>query len=531
MLIPPISPFEDENRRLGIENPAFNIKNFQGVNTLEPYQVRLCNAIRDHDRVAVKAVHSVGKTFLLARIVVWFLTSFRNSIVLTTAPTNRQVNHLLWKEIRVAKKRAPIEFGGTIFDKPYWKLDDEWFALGYSPENEASRGDGEGQGTSSAFQGYHPDSGNILIVFDEAAGIKKSVYTQAEGMMTSGNAKWVIVGNPTSTQSEFYAKFNSRLWHKESLTCFDSPNLIANGITSVKDIQNEIARLTAMPEELAQEELKKYKVVNNYLVDTKFVIQKAFPTEWGVEHILYITKVLGEFSKEDDNSLIPLSVVESAQNRECKKSEVVYNRYIGVDPARYGIDKSIIVTIEDDHQTNVKRETQRSNTYIAGLITSMIIDLPRAKLKEIVLVDGSGVGAGVVDILKENQEMGLIPKSVQIIEIQFGASPVDPLDPKSKQEEDRKHFLNLKAKMFSCLAKDLKSTLSILPDEVYQRELPTILYEYDSKGRLKIESKEEYKKRTQRTSPDDSDALCIANFGGQIHYEPQDEITARITAL
>src|SRR5438552_2061688 len=47
-------------------------------------------------RVAVKSANGVGKTYLAADLALWFLYSHRPSIVLTTAPTWRQVRYLLW---------------------------------------------------------------------------------------------------------------------------------------------------------------------------------------------------------------------------------------------------------------------------------------------------------------------------------------------------------------------------------------------------------------------------------------------------
>jgi hypothetical protein len=71
----------------------------------------------------------------------------------------------------------------------------------------------------------------------------------------------------------------------------------------------------------------------------------------------------------------------------------------------------------------------------------------------------------------------------------------------------------MKAKLFVDLARDLKDEIVLLDDEVYSEELPTIRYRYDSKGRWLIESKDDYKKRTGRGSPDSADSLALANSG------------------
>jgi hypothetical protein len=136
----------------------------------------------------------------------------------------------------------------------------------------------------------------------------------------------------------------------------------------------------------------------------------------------------------------------------------------------------------------------------------------------IVLIDSTGIGAGVFDNLEEAQREKIIPKEVELVEIHFGATPVNEQE-KDKEiiEQEKARYVNLKAKMFNSLALDLKTGLDIINDSNYIKELPTIKSFPDSKGRLRIESKEDYKKRTGRSSPDFSDALALANYGRYIN--------------
>ena len=69
-------------------------------------QAEILEAVRDHPQVTVRSGHGVGKTFVAACAALWWLYSFRPSLVLTTAPTARQVEALLWGEIRRLKRRA-----------------------------------------------------------------------------------------------------------------------------------------------------------------------------------------------------------------------------------------------------------------------------------------------------------------------------------------------------------------------------------------------------------------------------------------
>jgi len=98
--------------------------------------------------------------------------------------------------------------------------------------------------------------------------------------------------------------------------------------------------------------------------------------------------------------------------------------------------------------------------------------------------------------------------------VQFGEGFDQETQAKAKEK-----YVNVKARMFDLLAQDMRTRIALLDEEVYLAELPSIQYSYDSKGRMEIESKDKYKKRTGRGSPDHADSLALANFG---HY---DELT------
>ena len=70
----------------------------------------ILRSIKTHRRTAVKACHGVGKTFTLALAVLWWLARYRDGIVLTTSPTQRQVRTQLWSEIHRAVERAKVPY-------------------------------------------------------------------------------------------------------------------------------------------------------------------------------------------------------------------------------------------------------------------------------------------------------------------------------------------------------------------------------------------------------------------------------------
>lgn len=489
-------------------DPAFHIENVQGVSTLEPYQRRVCEVIAANSLTAIKAPHDVGKTWLLAKIVLWFGSSFRGSKIITTAPTFTQVESLLWSEIRAGYSASKYPLGGRMLNTD-WKIDDDWFAIGISPKEDADNSGG-GQGKTSGFQGFHAPY--LLLVFDEATGVPSKRWLQAHGMLTSANVKMVAIGNPTSKSTDFYRCFQSRLWKKVGLTCFDSPNLIANGITNLDALNKEIVLLREMGEEAAEKRIAAYTVVQPALLTLQWVVDRAMT--WGVSHPLFVSKALGDFPEEDDNALFTLGMVDQSQNRLSIPDKT--KRFsIGVDVARFGSDRTVITPIWGTKTYRPKCLIKRDLTQSIGETVKIMDEFMQSGIDPslaAICIDGTGVGSGVVDGLKEQQRFGRIHHQVEIREVQFGATFSDVPDEKER-DYDTKHYANMKAKMIVRLSKDLKTHLALSNENAYSEELPTILFFLDSKGRFVIESKDDYKERTGLPSPDYTDSLALANEG------------------
>ncbi len=476
--------------------PVKFFKNILDVENLEDYQTRVIETIRDNERTAIRACHDLGKTFLVARIGMWFLNNFKNSKVITTAPTYNQVEKILWSEIRAAHAKAKFPLGGKL-NLTDWSFSPEWFALGFTPRNELTGG--EGQGVSSSFQGFHAP--HLLVIFDEATGIPYNIWTMAEGLLTSANVKFVAIGNPTSTASEFYNCFRDPAWAKVSLSCFDSPNLIANGITTKEKLKDEIEKVRCMNDNEARAHLDSYTVTRPYLLTTKWVVSQA--KKWGLDHPLTVSKILGEFPKAGADTLVPLGFVEESQLRvHVPKADE--RKIIGADIARFGSDSTVLTGLHGLKQLSRNEFFKFDEIQVTGEIIALAKQMEKI---DVIVVDETGLGGGVVTLLKDAVKTGALPKTCEIRGVQFGAA--------CEQEDDKEKYFNMKARMFGLLQKDMKDEkgLSILSESIYAEELPTIRYRYNQKGQMVIESKDEYKKRTGRASPDSTDSLALANFG------------------
>jgi hypothetical protein len=121
--------------------------------TIWPKQHEILQSLAKFPKTAVKACHASGKTFTAAQAVLWWITTQKRGIAITTAPTRMQVEQVLWGEIHSAVQLARVEYPRPSATR--LQLAPDRFAIGMST-NEGVR-----------FQGYH---GNVLIVIDEAPG-------------------------------------------------------------------------------------------------------------------------------------------------------------------------------------------------------------------------------------------------------------------------------------------------------------------------------------------------------------------------
>jgi phage terminase large subunit len=478
------------------QEPKLFFKNILGVEELEVYQRYVIDTVAKNDRVAIAACHDVGKSFLMARIAMWFLNTHPNSKVITTAPTFNQVEKILWSEIRAAHGKAKFPLGGKL-NQTDWTFNPEWFALGFSPRNESTGG--EGQGTQSSFQGFH--AAHLLVIFDEATGIPPNIWTMAEGLLTSAHVKFVAIGNPTSSASEFFRCFKDPMWKKIYLSCFDSPNLIANNILTVDDVAREIKKVSAMKDDEALAYYNSYKVVKPYLLTAKWVVSNA--RKWGLEHPLTISKIFGKFPKAGEKTMFPLGYIEDAQLRVIWP-EPTDRKIIGIDVARMGNDSTEMTVMHGKKQLArrafYKTKTLELSGEAIALAREFFGDFP-----DIFVIDETGLGGGLVDTLEG--EVKDQKKNCEVRGVQFGSTDME--------DEDKEKYADMKSRMYGLLEQDIKAEdgISLLNDSVYLDELPTIQKNYTKKGQLRVESKDEYKKRTGRGSPDRTDSLALANFG------------------
>lgn len=502
--------------RLARKDPMFALKKIQGIETIEPYQERLARAVWENKRVAVRSCHCLGKTWTMSRIVLAIGSAFPGAKIVTTAPTARQVELLLWSEIRAGHQASRVPLGGKMLTKQ-WQFSPDWWAIGFTVKKDG--GNSQGQ-SNSGFQGVHSPV-LVFVVFDEATGIAADVWKQLEGLMTSAHVKFVAIGNPTTKDSPFYSCFSDSAYVKIHLSCFDSPNLPANGMSNFEELEREYDYLRSLSEEDQLKRLSGYKVIRPHLVTAEWVMSMAL--KLGLKHPLFVSKCLGNFPEESEACLMPLGVVEASQRRRAaalenfKESLSIPQFFIGGDIARMGGDKTVITRLRGTVHMETKVLVKRDKNEVSGTIIKMVNSLPQAERERggVITIDCTGLGSGVFDDLVEYKRKNpLAWAHIEMREFHAANTFKEGRDGTKEEVEKRAHlYANAKAEAYVLLAEDLKNELALLDEDVYGEELPTILFKYTSKGQYIIEDKDAYKKRTGRGSPDHGDSLSLANYG------------------
>ena len=178
-------------------------------------------------RTLVASGHDTGKTFCAAVAVNWWYDTFNPGVVISTAPSSRDVKQLLSTEVRIQRQRA-IQLGSNLSmdfagaQSPEMRTAPDHWAMGYTSEK------GEG------YQGRHRS--RMLFVFDEANGIEGQAWIGVNTMFdpTLSHAQLCIF-NPTNTTSHAYLEDQraedeqgNKRWHRFRLSCLEHPNVLAD---------------------------------------------------------------------------------------------------------------------------------------------------------------------------------------------------------------------------------------------------------------------------------------------------------------
>ena len=482
----PVPPAKDavRNQRSIRTDPIYFACNILGVKPWDK-QRHILDAIAHNRSVAVRSCNGAGKTFTAAVTILWWLMSYDNAIVITTAPSERQVREILWRELRNLYVPVRDTIGGKL-TRTRLEFGSKRYAYGFSTNTE------------DRFQGFH--SGNILVIVDEASGVDEFIYNAIRGVITAKNSKLLLIGNPHGYAGTFYDAFhkNRKRFETIHVSAFDLPAFKAQGITeeNIKDIE--------FPDyddgQQDQDEFdEQYEADQSLGLSSPQWALDVF-NDLGPQSSVYQTRVLGQFPEEADDTLIPLRDVEAAVKR---RSDIPPDTkpVMGVDVARFGNDKTVIIIRQGPRVIHID-ELRKSD--IVNTTGAVITAALKYKLKDII-VDEIGVGAGVLDNLKADNR--------------FNAQGLNG----SNSPSDNEKYLNLRAEVFDGLRQRFADgDISIPNDPELISQVASLTYKYNARGQLQLESKDQIRS-TGRQSPDKADAIALA-FTSEIKSKPKQRI-------
>jgi hypothetical protein len=439
-------------------------------------QIDILQSIAKNNRTAVRSCHGVGKTFTLAVAVLWWLARYKDGIVLTTSPTLRQVRTQLWSEIRrlVDNARVPYPELNTLELK---FRGDNNFALGLST-NQAEN-----------FQGYHGK--HVLIIADEAPGIEAGIWDAIAGIMAGGKVHIVMAGNPTAPWGAFFDAFHREraLWNCIRIDAFDSPNLERLTL-------DELLRLD--PAKGGPLDLDPVP----YLVTRRWVYEQYMTWWHGDESSSpnWMSRVRGQFPDQAQNALIKLPWLERAKERALRNpvQDGGGRLVAGVDVGGGEAETVAYICESRPHQHKIIKLGAWRGEDTRGEVVRFL-EQYRTRLS-VVRVDAIGIGYNFALHLRDD---GL---NVELINVSLPC----PSQPHLGDKDPAIRFANEKARFYQTLADAFEhDEVEGLSDDLTIGQLSDLLYELDSRGRIRIESKEKARER-RLSSPDRAEALMLA---------------------
>lgn len=418
---------------------------------LEAWQDEFLRNFSTSPRHTVRAGHGVGKGFILGILANWFPLTHYDSKCVITANSQDQLRDNNWPELRKVHRLLPEALRNQL------QIDEERLFIKAEPEmafvvrRTASRHNPE------ALQGVHAK--HVLYLIDEASGIAEIVFEVAQGSLSTEGAIAVLMSNPTRASGFFH----------------DTHTLLRGRWKTWRVSSEDVPRARGHIEDII--------------------------AKYGKDSNKYRVRVLGEFPTADDDTVIPLELVEAAVGRQVKVLD--YKPTWGVDVARFGDDRTVLVK----RQANALLEKpivwkNLDTTQVAARVKAEYDRTPAPDRPSEILVDVIGYGAGVLDQLRNICGFkGGGTAQARGINVAESA-------PNSEEYHRLRDELWFKGRAWFA-AKDC--TIPAGCDGLIA-ELTTPTYDFSVQGKKVVESKADAKKRGLM-SPDEADALLLTFAG------------------
>jgi len=457
-LFPTPDPYTDD--------PALWVSEVLGEH-LWSKQVEIVESVVANRHTAVPSCHGTGKSFIASRLAAWWLDAHPagEAFVVTTAPSDKQVKAILWREIgkaiRAAKRmtrraKSFILNSRTTLDAQWYvKLgdQDELVAYGRKPQDLQNE-----EEAATAFQGIHAKY--VLVILDEACGIPKWLWDAVDSLVTNEHSRVLAIGNPTDPTSHFEKVCRPGSgWNVIPIGYQDTPNFTGE----------------AVPDKL-----------RDLLLGKTWVAERL--ARWGRKSSLYISKVLGFFPESADDTLISAQMIKDAQARDLSGRAISDPGNYGWDIGELGPDETAGYLNRGGMVRRMYANAAHNPMEAAGDIAAVARD-HRDRSHQ---VDKIGVGSGTY--------FRLLELGIRVSGFGAGEKARDPLRFKNRRAEAWWTFRQMM----------IDGAVDLDPgDEELAAELQAPKWGRDSAGRVWLESKEKMRDRGI-ASPNRADAVIMS---------------------
>lgn len=432
-------------------NPINAIETLFSVSLDDQQKSLIYHATQQDARVVVKSAQGCGKTATLVWLSIYYLLTREDVRVLITAPSSNQLQRVFRSELQKWLSKMPKVFRDFIQTKKesFYLTDVEYQMANLitgSPTNK------------EALQGGH--SKTYIVMADEASGLEEEIFDTLIGTLgSSDQTAFILTSNPVRNSGRFYEIFQreelSQLWTKLTFTALESALSKDSWIEGMK-------------------------------------------VQYGEDSDNYKIRVLGEFGSFGESQFFTSPSIEDARNNTLEYRD--YQNFAivgGLDVARFGSDKTVFVTRQGPKLLDI--------TEFSGLDTMEVshraLEYIRAHQISLLYIDGIGVGAGVVDRLKQ---LGAPVKDVVV----------------SMASTEPRLYGNLRTQLYGKTKEWLQNGADIPNDPDLMTQLTSCSYTYNNKMQLQILGKKEQKK-ILGVSPDILDSVTLTFSDGVYSFTPK----------
>jgi hypothetical protein len=420
----------------------------------EPWQAEILGLIRDGlspDRavaIAVASGHGIGKSTLIAWIILWSLATETDTRVVVTANTESQLRTKTWPEL--------AKWYRLCIARPLFKLEATSLLSVDGDHTKTWRADmiPWSERNPEAFAGLHNQGRRVIMLYDEGSAIPDVIWETSEGFMSDADTErlWLVFGNPTRSIGRFRE-------------CF------AGGRHSSSWVSRQIdSRAISFTN---KERLKE-------LADA-----------YGEDSDYFRVRVKGEFPRVGATEFISAALVAEARTRDAE-GQRFDPLIIGVDVARFGDDETVIVFRKGRDARSIPAIRLRGLDTMQ--VASRVVEEATRLRADGVFIDEGGVGGGVVDRCRQLR--------LFVLGVQFGGKS-DRHDFVTQGER----YANKRAEIWGALRAWIV-TGAIEDSDDLRDQLVGPSYGFNARDEIQLERKEDMRRRGI-PSPDWADALAI----------------------